>query len=164
MPKLTIDLPKDVNEKLKKKAKEDYRSLTNYITIQLIKLANGEAQQHQTNTNTNTNNQVIDLSALPEGTTIKAKTPHLLTPEEIEEQKKDKFLKKCRQVLGEKTYKDLEPDIAREFITLMPDSSYYDYAERIQGKSIRMAYSMSEDKQDKNIIEIKEYIDHEEGR
>lgn len=162
MPKLTIDLPRDVNEKLKKKAKEDYRSLTNYITIQLIKLANGEAQPHQTNTNTNS--QVIDLSALPEGTTIKAKTPHLLTPEEIEEQKKNKFLKKCKQVLGEKTYKNWEPDIVREFIILTPDISYYDYAERIQGKGIRMAYSMPEDKQDEYVIEIKEYIDHEEGR
>lgn len=160
MPKLTIDLPKDVNEKLKKKAKEDYRSLTNYITIQLIKLANGEAQQHQTNTNS----QVIDLSQLPEGTTIKTTTSHLLTPEEIEEQKKDKFLKKCRQVLGEKTYKNWEPDIVREFITLMPDNSYYDYAERIQGKGIRAAYSMPEDKQDEYITDIKEYIDHEEGR
>ena len=160
MPKLTIDLPKDVNEKLKKKAKEDYRSLTNYITIQLIKLANGEAQQHQTNTNS----QVIDLSALPEGTTIKTTTQRPLTPEEIEEQKKDKFLKKCRQVLGEKTYKNWEPDIVREFIILLPDNSYYDYAERIQGRGVRMAYSMPEDKQDKYIIEIKEYIDHEEGR
>ena len=162
MPKLTIDLPRDVNEKLKKKAKEDYRSLTNYITIQLIKLANGEAQQHQTNTNTN--NQVIDLSALPEGTTIKAKTQRQLTPEEIEEQKKDKFLKKCRQVLGEKTYKNWEPDIVREFIILTPDNSYYDYAERIQGRGVRMAYSIPEDKQDEYVIDIKEYIDHEEGR
>lgn len=40
MPKITINLPLDVNEKLKKKAKEDYRSLTNYITIALINLAN----------------------------------------------------------------------------------------------------------------------------
>lgn len=160
MPKLTIDLPKDVNEKLKKKAKEDYRSLTNYITIQLIKLANNETQQHQTNTNS----QVIDLSALPEGTTIKTTTSHSLTPEEIEEQKKEKFLKKCRQVLGEKIYKNWEPDIVREFITIMPDSPYYDYAERIQGKGIRAAYSMPDCKQDEYIADIKEYIDHEEGR
>lgn len=40
MPKITIDLPADANEKLKKKAKEDYRSLTNYITVALINLAN----------------------------------------------------------------------------------------------------------------------------
>lgn len=40
MPKLTIDLPADTNEKLKAKAKADYRSLTNYITVTLINLAN----------------------------------------------------------------------------------------------------------------------------
>lgn len=40
MPKITIDLPADANEKLKIKAKEDYRSLTNYITVTLINLAN----------------------------------------------------------------------------------------------------------------------------
>ena len=153
MPTLNINLPKDVNEKLKMKAKADYRSLTNYITIQLIKLANDEVMQ-------------LDTSKLPEGTTttIKTTTQRPLTPEEIEEQKKDKFLKKCKQVLGEKTYKNWEPDIVREFIILLPDNSYYDYAERIQGRGVRMAYSMPEDKQDEYVIEIKEYIDHEEGR
>lgn len=40
MPKITIDLPAEANEKLKEKAKEDYRSLTNYITVALINLAN----------------------------------------------------------------------------------------------------------------------------
>lgn len=40
MPKITIDLPAEANEKLKEKAKEDYRSLTNYITVVLINLAN----------------------------------------------------------------------------------------------------------------------------
>lgn len=40
MPKITIDLPVEANEKLKEKAKEDYRSLTNYITVALINLAN----------------------------------------------------------------------------------------------------------------------------
>ena len=73
-------------------------------------------------------------------------------------------MKKCRQILGETTYKNWEPDIVREFIILLPDNSYYDYAERIQGRGVRMAYSMPEDKQDEYVIEIKEYIDHEEGR
>ena len=153
MPTLNINLPEDAHKKLKEKAKADYRSLTNYITTQLIKLANNEIVQ-------------LNPSALPEGTTttIKTTTQRPLTPEEIEEQKKDKFLKKCKQVLGEKTYKNWEPDIVREFITIMPDSPYYDYAERIQGKGIRAAYSMPEDKQDEYITDIKEYIDHEEGR
>ena len=67
-------------------------------------------------------------------------------------------------VLGEKTYKNWEPDIVREFITLMPDSPYYDFAERIPDKGIRIAYSMPDYKQDEYISDIKEYIDHEEGR
>lgn len=149
MPQVQIELPDDVYKKLKTKAKENYQSLRGYVASSLVKLMRGE---------------VIDTSLIPENTTIKTITTHQLTPEEIEEQKKNIFLKKCKQVLGEKTYKNWEPDIVREFITLMPDSSYYDYAERIQGKSIRMAYSMPEDKQDEYITDIKEYIDHEEGR
>ena len=149
MPQVQIELPDDVYKKLKTKAKENYQSLRGYVTSSLVKQMRGE---------------FIDTSLIPENTTIKTTTQRPLTPEEIEEQKKDKFLKKCRQVLGEKTYKNWEPDIVREFITLMPDSSYYDYAERIQGKSIRMAYSMPEDKQDEYVTDIKEYIDHEEGR
>ena len=42
MSELKIKIPKEAHEKLKKLAKDDYRSLTNYITISLIKLANGE--------------------------------------------------------------------------------------------------------------------------
>ena len=40
MPKITIDLPADTNDKLKKQAKASYRSLTNYITVSLIDMAN----------------------------------------------------------------------------------------------------------------------------
>ena len=149
MSKVQIDLPDDVYTKLKIKAAENWQSLRCYIISTLVKQIRGE---------------FIDTSFVPENTTIKTKTQRSLTPEEIEEQNKEKFLKKCRQVLGEKTYKNWEPDIVREFIILTPDISYYDYAERIQGRGIRMAYSMPEDKQDEYVIEIKEYIDHEEGR
>ena len=149
MSKVQIDLPDDVYKKLKAKAAENWQSLRGYIISTLVKQMRGE---------------FIDTSFVPENTTIKTTTQRPLTPEEIEEQKKEKFLKKCRQVLGEKTYKNWEPDIVREFIILLPDNSYYDYAERIQGRGVRMAYSMSEDKQDEYVIEIKEYIDHEEGR
>lgn len=149
MPQVQIELPDDVYKKLKTKAKENYQSLRGYVASSLVKLMRGE---------------VIDTSLIPENTTIKTTTPHSLTSEEIEEQKKNIFLKKCKQVLGEKTYKNWEPDIVREFITIMPDSPYYDYAERIQGKGIRAAYSMPDCKQDEYIADIKEYIDHEEGR
>ena len=148
MSKIQIDIPEEFYKKLKKQAAEHCQSLRKYALYNLIQLADNK------------------LKYVTEGSVITTKTTTTpsLTPEEIEEQKKDKFLKKCRQVLGEKTYKDWEPDIVREFIILLPDNSYYDYAERIQGRGVRMAYSMPEDKQDEYITDIKEYIDHEEGR
>lgn len=148
MPEIKVKLPADAHKKLKEKAKADYRSLTNYITIQLIKLSEGELQQIQEGS------QIT--------TTVTVQKP--LTPEETEEQKKNTFLKKCRTILGEKIYKNWEPDIVREFIALAPDSSYYDDAERIPDKGIRMAYSMPDNKQDEYIADMKAYIDHEEGR
>ena len=152
MPKLTIDLPKDVNEALKKKAKADYRSLTNYITIQLIKLANNEYQN---------NNQIIDLSALPEGTTIKTTTQKTLTPEEIEEQKKQSFLSLCKEMYGEKFYKEYAPDITREYLSLLPDNMYYNFAEEMPDRLVRAVYTMPIEKQKEYIIEMKHYL--EEG-
>lgn len=149
MPKVQLDLPEDVYKKLKEEAKNNFQSLRGFITNTLSKQMKGN---------------FIDTSVIPENTTIKTTTTKPLTPEEIEEQKRQTFLKKCKQVLGEKTYKNWEPDIVREFIVLTPDSSYYNDAERIPDKGIRMAYSMSEDKQDKYIADIKAYIDHEERR
>lgn len=40
MSKITIDLPTDTMEKLKKLAEEDYRQLGNYLKVQLIRFAN----------------------------------------------------------------------------------------------------------------------------
>lgn len=157
MPKLTIDLPKDVNEKLKKKAKEDYRSLTNYITIQLIKLANDEIQQYQPQ---QTNSQIIDLSALPEGTTIKTKATRPLTPEEIEEQQKQSFLSLCEDMYGKKFYNEYKPDIIRTFIALTPDQNeYYKAAEPIEGKFTRAVYTMPQDMQEQYIAEMKPILE-----
>lgn len=149
MPKVQLDLPEDVYKKLKEEAKNNFQSLRGFITNTLSKQMKGN---------------FIDTSVIPENTTIKTTTTKSLTPEEIEEQKKQTFLKKCKTILGEKTYKNWEPDIAREFIVLLPNSNYYNDAERIPDKGIRMAYSMSEDKQDEYIADIKAYIDHEEGR
>lgn len=42
MSKLVIEMDNDSKEKLKKLAKEDYRSLTNYITVLLKDFANGK--------------------------------------------------------------------------------------------------------------------------
>lgn len=149
MPKVQLDLPEDVYKKLKEEAKNNFQSLRGFITNTLSKQIKGN---------------FIDTSVIPENTTIKTTTIKSLTPEEIEEQKKQKFLNKCKQVLGEKTYKNWEPDIVREFIVLLPNNNYYNDAERIPDKSIRMAYTLPDSKQDEYIADIKAYIDHEEGR
>ena len=148
MPKVQLDLPEDVYKKLKEEAKNNFQSLRGFISNTLSKQMRGN---------------FIDTSVIPENTTIKTTTTKSLTPEEIEEQKRQTFLKKCKQVLGEKIYKNWEPDIVREFIVLVPGSSYYEEAERIPDKGIRMAYTMPDSKQDEYITEIKKYIDHEEG-
>lgn len=153
MPKVQIELNQDTYDKLKIEAKSHYQSLRGYIANHMTQFMNNP-------------DMFITTPNLPEGTsaTIKVKAQKPLTPEEIEEQKKQKFLNKCKTILGEKTYKNWEPDMLREFIILTPDSNYYNDAERIPDKGIRMAYSMSEDKQDKYIADIKAYIDHEERR
>lgn len=45
MSKITIDLPTDTMEKLKKLAEEDYRQLGNYLKVQLIRFANQSTSQ-----------------------------------------------------------------------------------------------------------------------
>lgn len=70
MPKIQIDIPNDVYQKLKLHAEDDDRSLTKYITRGMKYLAdipNGYHNAHNTSNNPN----IIDLSALPENTTIK---------------------------------------------------------------------------------------------
>lgn len=64
MPKIIIDLPADTNEKLKAKAKADYRSLTNYITVTLINLANGEISTTPTSTIFTTSTPTLTLDQL----------------------------------------------------------------------------------------------------
>ena len=137
MPKVQINLPKDAHEILKQKAKEDYRSLINYITTQLIKIANGTLQ-------------TVDTSVVPEGTKITTKTQKPLTPEEIEEQQIYAFQKRAKAVLGQ------ELDLGE--CTLVPTNRYYDFAEEREGKVIRMPYTMSIEKQREYLEEWKHYI------
>ena len=149
MPTLNINLPEDAHKKLKEKAKADYRSLTNYITTQLIKLANDEVMQ-------------IDTSTLPDGTTttIKTKATRPLTPEEIEEQQKQSFLSLCEDMYGKKFYNEYKPDIIRTFIALTPDQNeYYKAAEPIEGKFTRAVYTMPEDMQEQYIAEMKPILE-----
>lgn len=152
MPKITLDIPKETVDVLKTKAKDNCRSMTQEIIYTLRQYASGQLKY------------IEEGSVVTTKTTTTATVQKPLTPEEIEEQKRQTFLKKCKQMLGEKTYKNWEPDIVREFIVLVPGSSYYEEAERIPDKGIRMAYTMPDSKQDEYITEIKKYIDHEEGR
>lgn len=112
MPKITIDLPADTNEKLKAKAKEDYRSLTNYITVALINLANGTLL-----TSIQSQSQSLNLEQLQEQGISQIKftsSARTLSPEEEQlhqaklqqqlshlKQQKIKFLKqKSEEILG----------------------------------------------------------------
>lgn len=75
MPKIIIDLPNDVNQKLKEKAKADYRSLTNYITVQLINLANDTIPTSTTTTAGLSQPLAIDLSTIPDGMSFRYSKP-----------------------------------------------------------------------------------------
>lgn len=146
MPKITIDLPLEVNKKLKEKAKADYRSLANYITVALINLANDDGSR------------VIDLSSLPEGTTIKTKTARVLTPEEERTNRYDRFQTLAKQILG-------HPVTDIEYYRIMDydsDSLYYDkdLAEPIsEGSSVKCMYiyNLPEKKQIEYLEELKHY-------
>ena len=89
MPKITIDLPADANEKLKKKAKEDYRSLTNYITVALINLANdtlpGMSSAPASVPYTLPNDTAPGIPAAPYKITSEQSTP-LLTLDQLQQQ------------------------------------------------------------------------------
>lgn len=148
MSQVQIELPDDVYKKLKVKAKENYQSLRGYITSSLVKQMRGE---------------LIDTSTIPEDTIIKTKTTtqKTLTPEEIEEQKKQSFLSLCKEMYGEKLYKEYAPDITHEYLSLLPDNMYYNFAEEIPDKLVRAVYTMPIEKQKEYIIEMKHYL--EEG-
>lgn len=119
MPKITIDLPADANEKLKKKAKEDYRSLTNYITVALINLANDTLPGMSSTPSTypdNTNTMSIPTEI--NGVQVKGvqfatkKQEKELSP--IEQQIQQNKLKEQRYKWIEKTIDRLHPG-ARKF-------------------------------------------------
>lgn len=144
MSQVQIELPDDVYKKLKVKAKENYQSLRGYITSSLVKQMRGE---------------FIDTSTIPEDTIIKTTTQKTLTPEEIEEQKKQSFLSLCKEMYGEKLYKEYAPDIIREYLALLPDNIYYNFAEEIPDKLVRAVYTMPIEKQKEYIIEMKHYLE-----
>lgn len=147
MPKVQIDIPEDVYKQLKIFAKEDDRSLTKYLVrgmIYLSKIPNG---YHNNQTSSSSNH--IDLSTLPEGTTIRTKTIKPKTEEELEEERIDKFQKLAKSILSH------EIPIAETNLT--PDNRYYEYAPNKEGKILRWAYDMPQDKQMEYLNEWKQF-------
>lgn len=144
MPEIKIKIPEAIHKKLKQKAQEEMRSLTNYLTYHIGDLVN---------------ENIINLTNVPEGTTIKTKTQKPLTQEEIEEQKKQSFLSLCKEMYGEAFYEKYKPDIIREYLSLLPDNIYYNFAEEIPDKLVRAVYTMPIEKQKEYIIEMKHYLE-----
>ena len=135
MPEIKIKIADDVHKKLKQKAKEEMRSLTNFLTYHIGDLVN---------------DNIINLGNMPENTKITTKTQKPLTPEEIEEQQIYAFQKRAKALLGQ------ELDLGE--CTLVPTNRYYDFAEEREGKVIRMPYTMSIEKQREYLEEWKHYI------
>lgn len=149
MPKVQIELNQDTYDKLKIEAKSHYQSLRGYIANHMTQFINNPTA-------------FIKTSESPEGstTTIKYITPKILTPEEQEEQQKQKFLDLCKELYGADLYKKYAPDIVREYLTLSPDTIYYDFAKEQEGKYVRMVYTMPVEKQKEYITEMKHYLEN----
>lgn len=145
MSKVQIDIPEEFYKKLKVQATEHCQSLRKYILYNLIQLADNK------------------LKYIAEGSVITTKTTTTssFTPEEIEEQQKNAFLKLCEDMYGTPFYKKYKPDIIREYLSLTPDTTYYDYAETIPDKFVRAVYTMPLDKQKEYIIEMKHYLEED---
>lgn len=134
---IQVDIPEKEYNILKEKAKEDTRSLRNYVTDTLKKIANDSYQ-------------LTNLTALPEGTTIKTKTQRPKTPEEIEEEQIKSFQKLAKIILGHEIENIAET-------SLDPTMTYYEFAEAQEGRFIRYAYTMPEQKQREYLEEWKKY-------
>lgn len=140
MPEIKIKIADDVHKKLKQKAKEEMRSLTNFLTYHIGDLVNDNIIN-------------INLENMPENTKITTKTQKPLTPDEIEEQQINAFQKRAKAILGR------ELDISRCMLT--PDNNYYEFAEPREGRFTRGAYTMPIEKQKEYIEEWKHYLDTE---
>lgn len=147
MAKVQIDLPEEIYEKLKIKAKEHYQSIKGYTTVTLIKLLNGDLQTVAVDTTNLINNPNVDSSTI----TVKTKVQKPLTPEEIEKQQIKSFQTLAKNILGQ------ELNISED-CSLDPDNRYYEFAEQIDGQYFRWAYTMPLEKQKEFITEWKNYI------
>jgi len=150
MSKITIEIPKKNYEVLKQQAKAEYRSLTNYLTVKLIELAEG----HQFfNTPA-----LLDLSTLPPNTVVRTKTPPPpKTEEEIENENKEKFQKLAEQIVGHRI-DEFDRATGDYNLCVAPGSRYYEYARPVkEGNSTRWAFMMPEYKQIEFLNEWREW-------
>lgn len=99
MPKIQIDLPKETSNKLKELAKKDFRSLTNYITVALINLANSEGNPELSYIPTEINGRKVKNIVF-----ANEKVEQVLTPEE-EELKQQKIVLQKDKILKEREKK-----------------------------------------------------------
>lgn len=132
-----VDIPEKEYNILKQKAKEDMRSLRNYITIHLKKLANNQLQ-------------ITDTTAVADNAVIKTQVQRPKTPEEIEEEQIKSFQKLAKIILGHEIENIAET-------SLDPTMTYYEFAEAQEGRFIRYAYTMPEQKQKEYLEEWKKY-------
>lgn len=144
MPKVQIELPNHVYNQLKQKAKKHYQSLRGYIAWYLVDTIENPKQ-------------FIDTTNVPANTKI---TTHSVvtkpkTEDEIEEQQLQAFKKLWHEILGA----DAEFDV-NEHCAFLPDNDYFDFAEKEkEGKYVRWAYTMPEDKQREYITIWKHYLE-----
>lgn len=177
MPKITIDLPADANEKLKKKAKEDYRSLTNYITVALINLANdtlpGMSSTPASAPYTLPNDTGAGIPVAPYKITCEQSTPSL-TLDQLQQQgiTQVKFNKPQQEVspieeqiqlnkLKEQRYKWIEKTIDR----LYPEYKDFSNYDTFLSANQEMYWDKPDEEFIKHIEEVKredeEYADEE---
>ena len=148
--KVQIDLPQDVYQKLKEEAATHFQSLRGHIAYRLINQVRG----------TNT----IDLSSLPEGTTIKTKTTHTLTPEEERTNRYNRFQTLAKQILGH-----IVTEIEDYRIMDYNSNSLY-YSKEVEepireGSSVKCVYiyNLPEEKQIEYLEELKHYEEKDRG-
>lgn len=130
-----VDIPEKEYNILKQKAKEDMRSLRNYITIHLKKLANNQLQ-------------ITDTTAVADNAVIKTQVQR---PEEIEEEQIASFQKLAKQILGHEIENIVETSLDPG------NTNYYPVAVAQEGKFVRYAYTMPEQKQREYLEEWKKY-------
>ena len=165
MPKIQLEIPLEVSEKLKKYAKDDFRSLRNYLVLKLTDLANlGYATAMPTPTSvptpafTSTSTSAPAYIPNPNAntttttvTTTKIKTTPQKSEEEILKEQINEFQKLAKQLVGH--------EVPIGEVYLEPDNTYYPFATQHEGKFLRWAYEMPYDKQMEYLKEWKEYED-----